>query len=48
MVDHNHLTTGAAMDPVYELAWRAESVERDRALLCERAARIGFAPWLRA
>lgn len=47
VVAHNHFTCGAEFDEVYQAAWKAESVERDRALLRERAQQFGFGPWLR-
>jgi glycosyltransferase involved in cell wall biosynthesis len=34
------------VDDVFQLAWRQKNVAHDRALLAERAERMGFAPWL--
>ena len=46
IVEHDHFTTGAVMDAVYQEAWKTESVEHDRALLKERAERFGFTDYL--
>ncbi len=48
VVAHQHFTAGAPVDEVIKLAWEPEDVARDRALLKERAERMGFAPWLPA
>ena len=48
VVAHYHFTSGAEFDRVYQAGWNLESVEHDRALLRERAERMGFAHWLPA
>jgi hypothetical protein len=46
IVEHRHFSTGAELDRVYQAAWDPEAVARDRALLAERAERMGFTEYL--